>query len=232
MGSGLYGMTCLCPLYLAQIRGYDSLMIGEAAFISGLAMFLTAPLAGVLSSNPDPRVMMGLGFAASSHLLTGLTADWGFNELLLPQILRGVLLMLCMVPINNLALGTLPPDKLKSASGLFNLTRNLGGAVGLAVINTVLSHRRAFHCGRLAEHVTWSNPEALAQLNAMAANNAAHGLDARTAALSQIQGIVLGQAGVMSFIDVFPLFTFLFPGLAAMTLMMQKPGERKSAPAH
>lgn len=95
----------------------------------------------------DPRLMMMigfLGFAAGTWTVTGLTADWDFHELLIPQILRGCSLMLCMVPINNLALGTLPPALLKNASGLFNLTRNLGGAVGLAVINTILT--RAATC--------------------------------------------------------------------------------------
>ena len=86
-------------------------------------------------------------------MMTGLTTDWDFYELLVPQILRGVALMLCMVPINNLALGTLPPDRLKNASGLFNLTRNLGGAVGLAVINTVLNDRMDLHLQRLHESV-------------------------------------------------------------------------------
>jgi DHA2 family multidrug resistance protein len=159
-------------------------------------------------------------------MLTGMTADWDFNQLLLPQILRGVGLMLCMVPINNLALGTLPPQRLKNASGLFNLTRNLGGAVGLAVINTVLNHRHAFHYERLSEHVTWSNPEALRQLGAMAGNNAAHGLDASRAALSQMAGRVAQQASVMSFIDVFHLFSLLFVGMGLLTLTMQKPARR------
>ena len=63
--------------------------------------------------------------------------------------------MLCMVPINNLALGTLPPTKIKNASGLFNLTRNLGGAVGLALINTLLDKRMDLHLARLHEAVTW-----------------------------------------------------------------------------
>ena len=69
----------------------------------------------------------------------------------MPQVLRGVSLMLCMVPINNIALGTLPPERLKNASGLFNLTRNLGGAVGLALINTVLNDRMDLHLQRLHE---------------------------------------------------------------------------------
>ena len=156
MGIGLYGLTYLYPVFLGRIRGYDSLMIGEALFVSGLAMFITAPIAGILSRKMDPRLMMMIGFfgfAAGTWRMTNLTADWDFYELLVPQILRGASLMLCMVPINNLALGTLPHDKLKNASGLFNLTRNLGGAVGLAVINTVLTDRNTFHYARLAEHV-------------------------------------------------------------------------------
>ena len=111
LGIGLYGLTYLYPALsrrgsAATIR----LMIGEALFVSGLAMFLTAPVAGFLSSKIDPRIMMMigfLGFAAGTWRMTYLTADWDFYELLVPQILRGVSLMLCMVPINNVALGTL-----------------------------------------------------------------------------------------------------------------------------
>ncbi len=83
--------------------------------------------------------------------------------------------MLCMVPINNLALGTLPPERLKNASGLFNLTRNLGGAVGLAVINTVLTDRNAFHYARLAEHVQWGSAAAQNKLHNMTLNFEQHG---------------------------------------------------------
>src|SRR6185295_19110536 len=142
MGIGLYGLTYLYPVFLGRIRGYDSLMIGEALFVSGLSMFIMAPITGMLSRKMDPRVMMMigfLGFAAGTWWMTSLTADWDFYELLIPQILRGGSLMLCMVPINNVALGTLPPERMKNASGLFNLTRNLGCAVGLALINSALN---------------------------------------------------------------------------------------------
>ncbi len=96
-----------------------------------------------------------MGFALGTYIASGITTDWDFYELLAPQILRGVSLMICMVPINNLALGTLPPDQLKNASGLFNLTRNLGGAVGLAMINTILNDRMDLHLQRLHESVAW-----------------------------------------------------------------------------
>jgi len=235
MGIGLYGMTYLYPLYLSSIRGYDSLMTGQTVFVSGLAMFVSAPLAGILSSKMDLRLMllMGfVGFALSSWMLTGMTADWDFNELLWPQVLRGLSLMICMVPINNLALGTLPPDKMKSASGLYNLMRNLGGAVGLALINTLLTDRGALHTARLNEALNWANPEALRQIDILATNLKAHGIDGQTGALSQLAGRVSQQATVMSFIDVFTLISVLFAGLAVLALAMKPPRSGAGAAAH
>ncbi|HEX4297886.1 MAG TPA: DHA2 family efflux MFS transporter permease subunit [Devosia sp.] len=226
LGIGLYGLTYIYPLFLGRIRGYDSMMIGETLFVSGLAMFLTAPIAGVLSNKMDLRVMLMFGFilfAAGTWSATQITDDWSFAELLVPQILRGVGLMLCMVPINNLALGTLPPQKLKGASGLFNLTRNLGGAVGLALINTVLSNRTVLHVERLSEGINLGNPATVAQYNSMSANDTANGLDGATAAIQQLGQMVQKQAYVLSFIDVFMLLTLLFGLLALGALLMNKP---------
>lgn len=226
MGIGLYGLTYLYPLYLGRIRGYDSLMIGETMFVTGLAMFLTAPVAGFLAGRLDLRLMMGLGFggfAAGTWMMSQLTVDWDFWELFVPQVLRGCSLMICMVPINNIALGTLPPARIRNASGLFNLTRNLGGAVGLAIINTILTERQDFHYARLAEHVQWGNPEALDRLDNMASNFDAYGLDGATAAVRQLAAMVQQQAVVMSFGDIFVLLTVLFLAMIAGVLMISKP---------
>jgi DHA2 family multidrug resistance protein len=226
MGIGLYGLTYLYPLFLGRIRGYDSLQIGEALFVSGLAMFAMAPVSGILSRKMDPRVMMMIGFigfAAGTWRMTGLTADWDFYEILLPQVLRGASLMLCMVPINNVALGTLPPSRLKNASGLFNLTRNLGGAVGLAIINTILTNRNAFHYERLSEHVRWGDVESETKLDNMTRNFDSHGVDGASIALSKLSGIVHQQASLMSFMDVFFLLTAMFTSLAFLALFMRKP---------
>jgi DHA2 family multidrug resistance protein len=141
----------------------------------------------------------------------------------MPQIFRGFGLMFCMVPINNLALGTLAPQRIKGASGLFNLTRNLGGAVGLALINTVLINRTALHTERLAEHVTWSNSAAVDQLNNMTLNDQANGLNGAVAATQQLANMVAQQASVLSFVDVFVLLTVLFAGLGIFALAMKKP---------
>ena len=226
MGIGLYGLTYLYPLYLGRIRGYDSLMIGETMFVSGLAMFCTAPIAGKLSTKLDPRVMMMIGFgsfAAGTWIMSSMTADWDFYELLIPQILRGCGLMLCMVPINNVALGTLPPAKIRGASGLFNLTRNLGGAVGLAAINTLLTQREQEHYARLSENVQWGNPEAMDKLNAITSNYQIYGLDGTAIAIKKLAGMVSQQATIMSFIDIFLILTALFTSLIFFAMLIKKP---------
>ena len=226
MGIGLYGLTYLYPVYLGRIRGYDALMIGETMFVTGLAMFLTAPVAGKLSAKLDPRVMMMIGFsgfALGTFMASHITSDWDFHELLWPQILRGVSLMLCMVPINNLALGTLPPQQLKNASGLYNLTRNLGGAVGLAIINTVLNTRTDLHITRLHEAVAMGRQVAEEQLAQLAQRFAEYGDQAQAMALALVNQRVHKQALVMAFGDVFLGLTVIFASLVLLALFMRKP---------
>ena len=171
LGIGLYGLTYLYPVYLAQIRGYDALMIGDTMFVSGLAMFLTAPIAGQLSQKFDPRFVLMAGFvlfAIGTWQMTYVTKDWDFWELLWPQIFRGIGLMFAIVPVTNTALGTLAPERVKNASGLFNLMRNLGGAIGLAAINTVLNDRMDLHLARLHEQVNWAREPATETLARLA----------------------------------------------------------------
>jgi len=224
IGIGLYGLTYLYPLYLSRIRDYDSLMIGETMFVSGLTMFFSAPLSGFLASRIDARLQMAIGFAMfgyGTYLVTGLTSDWDFWELFWPQVLRGVSIMLCMVPINNIALGTLPPNLMKNASGLFNLTRNLGGAVGLAMINTVLIRRGDFHYERLSEALSWGNLNAENFLGGLQNQFNAQMLDSR-AALQQAYNLVEQQSSVMSFADCFYLLTLLFGLLFILVWLVKK----------
>ncbi|CAN7462198.1 DHA2 family efflux MFS transporter permease subunit [Neorhizobium sp. LjRoot104] len=232
MGVGLYGLTYLYPLYLGRIRHYDSLMIGETMFVSGIAMFVSAPLVGRLSNSVDLRILMAVGFgsfAAGTWLMTGITADWDFYELLLPQILRGFGMMMCMVPISNIALGTLAPQRIQGASGLFNLTRNLGGAVGLAVINTALTQRSDEHYARLSEHVNYGNPAAMNWLDSVGANYNSFGLDGSTVALQKLSGIITQQATLLSFMDVFFVLTGLFGSLIFFVFLIAKPGRPAGA---
>jgi DHA2 family multidrug resistance protein len=227
LGIGLYGLTYLYPLFLARVRGYTSLQIGETVFVTGAFMFLTAPIVGTLARRTDPRRLIFFGlalFAFSTWDLTGITSDWAFADLFLPQAMRGVALMSCMIPINMIALGTLPPDRIKNASGLFNLTRNLGGAFGLAAINTLLQGRTDLHTARLAEHVGWGSGVAEERLAGMtAALQPVVGADAETGALRRLAGMVSQQSLVMGFADVFLLLAVIFAAMVLLVPLVQRP---------
>src|SRR5262249_49450209 len=189
LGIGVYGLTLVYPLYLGRVRGYDALMIGETMFVSGLAMFLTAPIAGRLVTKVDQRLMLMIGFlsfAVGTWWMTYVTKDWAFWELMRPQIFRGIGLMLSIIPINNIALGTLSPDRVKNASGLYNLMRNLGGAVGLAAIYTFLNNRTDLHLARLHEALNSAYRPALEALDGLTSHFQAYGSDARMMALKQL----------------------------------------------
>lgn len=225
IGIGLYGLTYIYPRYLAEVRGYSALMIGETMFVSGITMFLVAPLVGRLMASLDMRYMIAFGlivFAIGSYQMTWITRDFDFYELLVPQILRGVGMMFAMVPTNNIALGTLPPDKVKNASGLFNLMRNLGGAVGLAVINTVLNDRADLHITRLQERVTWGNATATETLTMLQQKFQGLG-DSTLMSMKQLSQIVHRQAVVMSFGDAFFILTLFYLSLSVLVTLLNKP---------
>jgi DHA2 family multidrug resistance protein len=226
LGIGLYGLTYLFPVYLEEIRGYNALMVGETMFVSGLTMFLCAPIVGRLMNRVDPRLMMMAGFmvfALGSWQMTFVTRDWDFWELLWPQIFRGAGMMFAIVPITNLALGTLAPERLKNASGLFNLARNLGGAVGLASLNTLLNDRTDLHLARLHEAVTWGRRPAAEMLTNLTARFQNFGSDAPTMALRQLMMMARQQGVVMAFADVFLMMAVLFAAFAALALLMRRP---------
>jgi MFS transporter, DHA2 family, multidrug resistance protein len=226
LGIGLYGLTYLYPVYLAQVRGYNSLMIGETMFVSGLTMFIAAPVVGQLVTRFDPRfVLMGgfLLFALGTLEMHYVTKDWDFWELFWPQIFRGVGLMFAMVPVTNAALGTLPIDRVKNASGLFNLTRNLGGAIGLAALNTIVNDRMDLHLARLHDAANWSRGPATEMLATLTARFHDFGSNAPAMALKQMSLMARREATVMSFSDVFLLLTVLFVGLAALGIVMKRP---------
>lgn len=207
LGIGLYGLTYLLPVFLARVRGYNALQIGETVWVTGAFMFLAAPFVSRTMTRSDARIMIAAGlaiFALASWQLVGVTRDWGFRELFVPQALRGVGLMMAIAPINHIAMGTLPRAELKNASGLFNLTRNLGGAFGLAVITTLLSSRADFHYARLAEHVTWSSALTEERLSGLAALLEPRlGAQAESGAVALLALFTQREALVMAFADVF-----------------------------
>jgi MFS transporter, DHA2 family, multidrug resistance protein len=234
VGIGLYGLTYIYPRYLSEVRGYSALMIGQTMFVSGITMFLMAPIVGRMMQRVDLRYIIAFGlvtFGIGSYQMTWITRDYDFYELLVPQILRGIGMMCAMVPTNNIALGTLPPDRVKNASGLFNLMRNLGGAVGLAIINEVLNDRTDLHIMRLQDRVTWANAAATELLNTLTQRAQGMG-DAALMALKQLSQIVHRQAVVMSYGDAFFMLSLFYVGLSLLVMLLKKPANAATGDAH
>ena len=167
LGIGLYGSVYLMPVFLAFVRGHDALETGQIMLVTGLAQLVTAPIAVALERRVDARLLTDFGFAL---LAVGLglsarqTIETDFDEMLWPQVLRGVAFMFCLLPPTRLALGALPLERVPDASGLFNLMRNLGGAIGLALIDTVLFGRAPIHAAALVERLKAGDQSAAAEI--------------------------------------------------------------------
>jgi DHA2 family multidrug resistance protein len=152
LGVGLYGAVYLIPVFLAYVRGQDALQIGGTLLVTGAAQLVTAPIAVALERRFDARILTAMGFSLFA-LGLGLsmfeTRTTGFDEMFWPQVIRGAAIMFCLLPPTRLALGSLSEAQVPDASGLFNLMRNLGGAIGIALIDTILYGRTSIHAEAL-----------------------------------------------------------------------------------
>ncbi|HEX3431722.1 MAG TPA: DHA2 family efflux MFS transporter permease subunit [Rhizomicrobium sp.] len=152
LGWGLYGSVYLLALFLGFVRHHSPLEIGLVMAVTGAAPLLTAPAAAFAETRVSAKWLAAIGYGlfATGLFANGFaTVRTDFNGLFWPQVLRGAGLLLCLLPTTRLALDRWPPDELAEASGLFNLMRNLGGAIGIAVIDTILERRTAGHAAHL-----------------------------------------------------------------------------------
>jgi MFS transporter, DHA2 family, multidrug resistance protein len=154
LGVGLYGAVYLMPVFLAFVRAHDAREIGEVMVVTGAAQLAMAPVAVFLERRCNARLLTAVGFlifAIGLACSAWQTRATDFAEMLLPQVLRGTAIMLCLLPPIRIALDHLPLQAVANASGLFNLLRNLGGAIGLALIDTILYGRGPIIGERLGE---------------------------------------------------------------------------------
>ncbi len=162
LGVGLFGSTYLMPFFLGLVREHDALRIGEIMLVTGIAQLIAAPVAVYLEQRVGARTLTVFGFvlfAAGLLMSTTQTADTDFAEMFLPQVLRGVAIMFCLLPPTRMALGRLAPEMVADGSGLFNLMRNLGGAIGLALIDTTIFSRAATYGSAIVEQLKAGNIE-------------------------------------------------------------------------
>jgi MFS transporter, DHA2 family, multidrug resistance protein len=223
------------------VRGFSALQIGLAVFSTGLFQISAIPIYTIFARRVDLRWLMIFGFlcfTASMWLFAPITSDWGWRELLLPQALRGFGQQFAVAPIVTLALGSLPPQRLRLASGLFNLMRNLGGAIGIAVCGTILNDRANLHFLHLAEHLNASNSSAQALLSRVAAADAArqngdmvHGT---ASALHQLWVLTFREAQTQAFADAFLAIMVCLVAATVLIPLMKKvlPPSAPPADAH
>jgi MFS transporter, DHA2 family, multidrug resistance protein len=199
LGVGLFGSVYLMPVFLAFVRGHDALEIGETMLVTGIAQLITAPIAVALEKRTDARLLSAFGFvvfALGLGMSVFQTPRTDFAEMFWPQIVRGVAIMFCLLPPTRLALGTLPPDRIPDASGLFNLMRNLGGAIGIALIDTIIYTRSEPLGRKLLERLEAGDMKVAAFIGAPTATVAGHAGPFDTDATAVLDPLIQTAASV------------------------------------
>ena len=237
-GVGIFATIYLTPLFLGRVRGFSAQEIGWTVFTTGVFQLLAIPVYTYCARRVDLRwlLMIGLAcFAVGIWSYTPITHEWGWSEFLFPQALRGFAQQFAIAPTVTLTLGGLAPERLKLASGLFNLMRNLGGAIGIAACGTILNDRTNLHFLRLAEHLTAANPAAVDLLTSASghyantlAGDAGHG---NLLALQRLWSLTYREALVQTFADAFLLIAICFVVATLMVPLMRKTVAPSGPPA-
>lgn len=214
MGVGLYGTVYLLPLFLFTVAGYNTYQIGITMVITGLFQLLSAPLAGrMFDSGMDKRIILAIGFslfAIGCYMNSFLTNESQYWEFFAPQMIRGLALMFCFMPVNDLTLGTLSKDEVQNASGLYNLTRNLGGAIGLALINgQIISKTQAFSQS-MKENMPLTAPQVIESMDYYSSLLYGRVADNEAAALMMLSNVIDREAFIIAINNIFVIISLLF----------------------
>jgi MFS transporter, DHA2 family, multidrug resistance protein len=227
-GVGIFTTIYLTPLFLGYVRGFSAWQTGIAIFSTGAASLIGTPVYVVLARKLDARWLMMFGLACFGLAMWSysfITHDWGADQLLLPQLLRGFPQVFAVAPSVTLGLGSLPPERLKFASGLFNMMRNLGGAVGIAVSAAIINDQTNFHFQMIASHLTPSNGAMARVLDGMTrlygvlpgSPDAGH-----DAALKQLWHLAYREASTLAFADAFRAIMLAFIVATLLVPLMRK----------
>jgi DHA2 family multidrug resistance protein len=229
VGIVLYGSLVLIPIMLQTLMGYPPVTAGLAMAPRGLGSFLSMPLVGILTARRDPRKLLGAGFALAAFTLfwlSWLNTDAGYWDLFWPQFVQGVALSLLFVPLTTITMDPIPNHEMGNATSLFNLMRNIGGSVGIALIQTFLVRQRQLHTNRLGEHVTLYDEGTRLMLERLQAAFIQAGADAVTAtdrAIAAIWGMVQRQAAILSFLEAFHVLGLVVVVIAPLAILMRRP---------
>lgn len=209
LGLGIYGSTFILPLYLAQIQGYNAMQIGETIMWAGMPQLLITPFVPKLMQRFDLRLLVVVGFVLfglSCFMNSTMTHDTAIDQLIPAQIIRALGQPLIMTPLSSFATTGIDPKQIGSASAIYNMARNLGGSVGIAILGTMQSMREKFHSNRLVDTISIANPitrDRLDQMTQMFLSRSGDPVLAQDQAYALMNSLVRKEATVMSFNDCF-----------------------------
>jgi MFS transporter, DHA2 family, multidrug resistance protein len=238
-GFSMYGWLYIVPVYLARIQGYDAEQIGGVLIWIGLPQLVILPLLPKIMTRVDPRRMVTAGyvlFIGGSLLAAGLSNDFSGPQFIASSLVRAVAQAMVMTPLSAIAVAGIEREHAGSASALFNMIRNLGGAIGIAVLQTVMTAREHFHSVILTEHVALLDPETRGRLAYLTQMFMARGVSdpdlARRKAIVAAGHAVQKQASIMAFSDTIILQSVLLGLALAAILFLKRSSVHSAGEAH
>ncbi len=236
LGMGLYGALFAVPLFAQGVLGFSATQTGWLLAPGALASAIIMVLLGKISSKVDARFLIGTGAVGTGLVmfqLAQITPQSGTDDLFLPLVWRGATTVLMFLPLSLASLGSLPKQDVSAGSGFYNLSRQLGGSIGIAILTTLLDQREAFHKAILLEKVTSFDPQTNQRLDTLTALFQNRGFDATTAhqqALAALKQLIDTQAAVLSYADIFRFVGVIFFCSLPLLLFLGKGGAKAKAP--
>jgi len=231
IGMALFGALFSVPIFAQTILHYTPQQTGMMLLPGALLTAFMMPVAAKLASKFDPRAVLatgGLVLALGLWMLTSLSSLTSEGDLMGPLLVRALGTAMMFLPLNLAALGPLPRSEMSAAAGIFNLTRQLGGSIGVALLTTLLSERQAFHRAVLVEKVVTGDPLTLERVQLLSQRFTSLGFslhDARDRALALLDGVVAQQAAVLSFADTFWATAALVLCCLPLVVLLGKPAQ-------
>jgi len=235
VGFVLYGSLVLLPIMLQTLLGYSAVDAGEAMAPRGVGSLIMMPIVGALTAKIDARRLLIIGL-----IIGGVTMIWlgrlnlnaGYWDIFWPQFLQGAGMALLFVPLTTVSMATIAPQRMGNATSLFNLMRNIGGSIGIALTGTYLQRHRELVSATLGEHINVYDPVSRTMIDQIARGLIAAGSDAVTAtqrAYVVLEGMLFRQASMVTFVTIFRVMGTVFLLMIPLVFLMKRP-KRGGAP--
>jgi DHA2 family multidrug resistance protein len=224
-GFGLFGTSLMMPLYFQNVLGFDATTTGLALLPGAIATAISMPLANIFVKFVDKRISIGLGlilFAIGCWTMGGLNTQAAFVDTLGPRITQGLALGFLFVPLTTMTLGGISREKMSGATGVYTLIRQLGGSLGIAILQLYETRREDSAYATLAQGVTRANSAVAGML---------HGAANQGHMLNDIYGMVVANATAVAYNDVFRLCAVVFVVSLPTILLLGKPPDTSKAKA-